>query len=389
VHDNCTAGNPAPSDTTCDGVDDNCNGTTDEGFVASCIGTSTNTCSGGHVVQTQCDDANSCNGAETCSAGACQAGTAPSFDDGDPCTADSCDPIAGIRHTPVAPGTSCSDGLICDGAETCLPPNATTCTPLLSGAVAWWPGDGNAREIIAGLDGTLMNGLGFQTGKVGKGFNFDGVDDALDLSSHAAALNLAGTATLEMWVKVPVDTCRTVFHLRQDSTHEQLLQVGANCPSATASSSELVTWTYTNGSTTSVDVFAPTGSRAVLIGTSLHHLAVTFDGTTTAMYIDGVARVVTNLVGTDHGHWGNFPSPVSATLGAQAGGPAGSSFQGIIDEATLYDHALTSSQITAIFTAGSSGQCKPPVCTPGANAASGTSCENGGTCDGAGMCVGP
>jgi hypothetical protein len=35
VVDTCTPGTPGPNDTTCDGVDDNCNGTKDEGFVSN------------------------------------------------------------------------------------------------------------------------------------------------------------------------------------------------------------------------------------------------------------------------------------------------------------------------------------------------------------------
>jgi RHS repeat-associated protein len=71
---------------------------------------------------TSCADTTVCNGPETCSAGTCIAGTAPPVDDGNPCTADACDPVAGVTHTPVATGTSCSNGNACDGAETC---NAT------------------------------------------------------------------------------------------------------------------------------------------------------------------------------------------------------------------------------------------------------------------------
>jgi len=68
---------------------------------------------------TSCSDGNACNGAEMCSSGACASGAAPTVDDGNPCTADSCDPKTGVRHTPVATGTSCSDGNACNGSETC------------------------------------------------------------------------------------------------------------------------------------------------------------------------------------------------------------------------------------------------------------------------------
>jgi hypothetical protein len=54
----CTPGTPAPSDTTCDAIDDNCNGTRDEGFVSSgtscgvghCAAHGNRTCVNGAVV---------------------------------------------------------------------------------------------------------------------------------------------------------------------------------------------------------------------------------------------------------------------------------------------------------------------------------------------------
>jgi RHS repeat-associated protein len=75
-----------------------------------------------------CSDGNACNGAETCNAiGFCQAGTAPSLDDGNPCTADGCNPSSGPTHLPVSAGTSCSDANVCNGSEICN--GASTCQP--------------------------------------------------------------------------------------------------------------------------------------------------------------------------------------------------------------------------------------------------------------------
>ncbi len=81
---------------------------------------------------TSCADSTVCNGAETCDAGGtCTAGTPPAVDDGNPCTADGCDPVTGVAHSPVATGTSCADSTVCNGAETCNASGACTSgTPL-------------------------------------------------------------------------------------------------------------------------------------------------------------------------------------------------------------------------------------------------------------------
>src|SRR5260221_659730 len=57
-----------------------------------------------------------------------------------------------------------------------------TCVPPPAGIVAWWPGDGDARDIVGSLDGTTRNSVTpFATGLVGQGFRFDGVDDYVSL----------------------------------------------------------------------------------------------------------------------------------------------------------------------------------------------------------------
>src|ERR1051325_3774488 len=94
-----------------------------------------------------CGDGDVCNGLETCQGGQCTGGTALSCDDGNPCTTDTCDSLLACQHTPATDGTSCSDGNLCNGTETCLggvgggsslldcndnnPCTADTCDPLL------------------------------------------------------------------------------------------------------------------------------------------------------------------------------------------------------------------------------------------------------------------
>ncbi len=65
-----------------------------------------------------CDDGMLCNGRESCEAGQCQTLAPPMCDDGVACTADRCDETAGgCVHEPR--NGACDDGLYCNGAETC------------------------------------------------------------------------------------------------------------------------------------------------------------------------------------------------------------------------------------------------------------------------------
>lgn len=73
-----------------------------------------------------CDDAQFCNGGETCVDGGCVAGTVPDCDDGQFCNgAELCAGAACAAGTPV----DCSDGVFCNGAETCAGDACVAGTP--------------------------------------------------------------------------------------------------------------------------------------------------------------------------------------------------------------------------------------------------------------------
>lgn len=63
---------------------------------------------------TSCADGTVCNGDETCNGfGTCAPGTPPVVDDRNPCTADSCDAIAGVSNDPLPDGTPCLGSGVC------------------------------------------------------------------------------------------------------------------------------------------------------------------------------------------------------------------------------------------------------------------------------------
>ena len=140
VVDSCTPGTPAASDTTCDGVDDDCDGAEDEEYasvstmcgVGACGATGSTSCSAGSVVDsctpgtpaasdTTCDGVDDdCDGADdeeyasvetTCGAGACATTGATSCAEG--AVVDSCSAGTG------APGDATCDGVDddCDGTH--------------------------------------------------------------------------------------------------------------------------------------------------------------------------------------------------------------------------------------------------------------------------------
>ena len=82
---------------------------------------------------TGCADQSVCDGAETCTAGACQEGTPPNCDDANFCTQDGCENATGCRHDPIPTccntDTECADSDNCTTLERCTAQHACATTP--------------------------------------------------------------------------------------------------------------------------------------------------------------------------------------------------------------------------------------------------------------------
>jgi len=146
----CQAGTAPSADDGVSCTDDSCDEATDS------IVNATN--------DANCDNGLFCDGSETCDAALdCQAGTAPSADDGVPCTDDSCDEATDsiVNATNDA---NCDNGLFCDGSETCdaaLDCQAGTAPPIDDGIGCTDDSCDEASDAIVNTvnDGNCDNGL--------------------------------------------------------------------------------------------------------------------------------------------------------------------------------------------------------------------------------------
>ena len=119
----CNAQSPQPE--VCDGVDNNCNGLTDEGSCDDGNPCTQDKCDGkGGCVNlaqdgTPCDaDASVCTVGDSCVAGTCKPGKPKNCDDQNPCTQDLCEPTTGCAQT-NDDGAPCSDDNPCTIGDTC------------------------------------------------------------------------------------------------------------------------------------------------------------------------------------------------------------------------------------------------------------------------------
>jgi hypothetical protein len=225
--------------------------------------------------------------------------------------------------------------------ETCS--GGGNCAQAPSGMVGWYPGEGSADDISPVTNnGTLMNGATFATGMVGQAFSFDGVNDFVQMPSNAAQ-DPTTTATLDAWVKFNQTPSQAGRHMEFISKGSFGSDFDLGAPT------DDKFYLYISGGLN-------VGSTTVIQPDVWYHVAGTWDATGLKMYVNGVLE--------------NTNSTPNITRTAQPTRPLtignGSEFDrnqrwfsGLIDEAEIFNRALSASEIQAIFNAGGAGKCKP------------------------------
>ena len=244
------------------------------------------------------------------------------------------------------------------------------CVKPPSGLVSWWPGDGDASDITGGNSGTLQNGATFAPGMVGQAFSFDGLDDYVEVP-HDASLDIGTGFTFDAWIKAdnlqPGENLWAIV----DKAHRGP-GIGWVCHGVSENlclPPDCVSGLPGNRATVSGEIFCSVGSGGTftLVGTQtsvkdgqFHHFALVWTGAELQMYMDGVLKETTPLTGPVT----NNTDPLRLGQNVFQGRP----FRGLVDEAEFFNRALTTSEIDAIYNAGSAGKCrKLTIChRPGA-----------------------
>src|SRR5207237_6866859 len=96
-------------------------------------------------------------------------------------------PFVGAIDEPAIYGRSLSGAEIlaiynAGSAGKCPPSSPSNCVTPPSGLVSWWAAEGTATDSADSNAGTLLNGVGFAPGKVGQAFNFDGINDSIQVN---------------------------------------------------------------------------------------------------------------------------------------------------------------------------------------------------------------
>ena len=248
--------------------------------------------------------------------------------------------------------------LVSNSAGTALSSNAILtvnpppCTPPPLGLVSWWRAESNALDVTGLDNGTPVGGVSYVPGKMGQAFSFNGTDAEVRLGTGAGNFG-TNDFTIEFWI--------------QTSSTRALESVLGKRPACDGDSTGFWDMRISNGRL-QMALMAPGvtdynqlyATRQINDGV-YHHLAFVRQGTNGTLYIDGTFETSGSTAGVTY-----LNTSGDCVIGRSAcvGVDGTQYFTGQLDEITVYQQALSLSQVQAIYNAGSAGKCvipTPPV----------------------------
>jgi len=202
---------------------------------------------------------------------------------------------------------------------------SSTCDPVTSGLIGWWPGDGNTNDVIGSNNGMLKNGATFAAGKIGQAFSTDGVNDYVETASP---LPITGNAarTACAWIKpaqsYPTACCPTPFSWGAPT--------GSMGFGNFIGSAIWHFWGYWN------DIYT-----GVAVTTDWAFHCISYDSTKVVYYLDG------KVIASQNKSLNTASSPLVIGDGFdhRLGGGTPTPFNGLVDEVLIYDRALTAAEV--------------------------------------------
>lgn len=220
------------------------------------------------------------------------------------------------------------------------------CQHYTNGPVAWWPGEGDAEDVVGSQDGTIVSPANAQsTGVVGQSFDFPGV----------GSVNVGNPIVNE----APLSCDFWAFAPTLPFGNQYLISNGGETGAGFGFSFSVVNqkWRFT--------VRRPDGTYAYketpqAIQTSQWiHLAGTWDGTRLdagiRLYVDGEEVVTSAVVNSTVLNTG---IPRNLVLGRPST-TSSYGWAGQMDEVSIYDKVISRGEIELIHSAGSQGKCQP------------------------------
>jgi hypothetical protein len=201
--------------------------------------------------------------------------------------------------------------------------------PAANGPVASYSFDAGSGTTLAdrsgrGHDGVISGATWSASGHTGGALSFDGVNDWVTVADHAD-LDLTNGLTLEAWVNPSTASGWRTILMKELTTRMSYGMYGSGTPNRPSG--------YFDIGGAEVNV---TGTAAPTANTWVH-VAVTYDGSTLRLYVNGTQVATRAQAGS-----------ITASSGPlRIGGNAiwGEYYAGRIDDVRIYNRALTAAEI--------------------------------------------
>ena len=225
---------------------------------------------------------------------------------------------------------------------------STGCAGVPGNLTAWWRAEGNSNDQGGNFNGTLGGNTSFAAGLIGQAFSFDGSQSPfVSIPSGVFPFPTAQSFTFETWFKT---TTGGVILGQQDGP--PYVSIQGWVPAVYVGTDGLLRAQLFGND----DNHPLTGSIPVNDG-KFHHVAVTFDGTNQTAYVDGVSIGSRAMTQVGYAQTYQYQLGTGFTPLWPAGNNGWLTFNGLIDEASVYSRALSTTEINQIVAAASNGKC--------------------------------
>ena len=211
---------------------------------------------------------------------------------------------------------------------------------LWNNLISYYSGDNTPNDSKGTINGTLVNGATYGTGKINNGFSFDGINDRVTMGNN---FNFDGSTpfTFSFWMNLTVLTDQTILGKWNNTNVGYLFFL---------ISGKLRIALSNNVSTNILRV-----DTVNSLTTGLKLITITYDGSKSSsglkIKIDNSNQSLTIL---NNSLTSNFTTTDDFILGwSSTGLPY---YKGIIDELAIWDRVLTDTEVTELYNSGSGKQ---------------------------------
>ena len=220
-------------------------------------------------------------------------------------------------------------------------PGQAVCAPAPSGMVSWWKAEGNANDARGRNNGTLFGGAGFVSGRVDQAFSFDGSTQYLQIANPKDIPLGNASRTVLAWIKWN--------DAPPGALHQNIFAYGSW---GTYAGTFFFERKSDTGKLYLTGYFTELVGNTVIAPDIRYLVAVTHDGTTSKFYVngseDGSATITHNTIMNAEG----------IKIGDAPGNDGNhGKFNGLIDEVTVFNRALSQQEIAAVYGAAGGGVC--------------------------------